>query len=379
MQSKIKVVHILNRFTCGGMEIVIVNMINNLPVDKYEHHIISLKKCSEGMDERLHVKVGVHSLNKKEGKDVGFYLRLRILLNSIRPHVVNTYNIGTIDCVLSSLFVGTPVRYHSEHGRDASDPQGINWKYNLLRKILSPFFRKYIVVSEELEQWLGDQVGISPEKIECIYNGVDTNLFYPRDSDEKAKIKHDVFRVDSFLIGNIGRLDPIKNHEFLLRVFRKFIDMHPELDVKLLLIGDGPGKDNVIRLIKNNNLEEYVILPGTLQNIEEIMPSFDIYVQTSIAEGLPMVILESMSSGVPVVSTDVGGISEIIDHESNGYLIESNNDDELLNWLNRLQKNTSLRVVSARNARKKIQNIFSLDKMVREYDRLYSVPMKNRL
>ncbi len=373
MQSKIRVVHIISQFTCGGMEVVIVNMINSLPTDKYEHHVISLKKYSDDMDDRLLVKVGIHTVNKKEGKDPGFYLRLRELLRSIHPDVVNTYNIGTIDCVLSSLFVGSPVRYHSEHGRDVSDPQGINWKYNFLRKFLSHFFRRYIVVSRELKGWLDSQVKIPQRKIECIYNGVDTNLFCPRDADGKARIKRDIFSVDSFLIGNIGRLDPVKNHDYLLRVFRKYIDLHPDLDVKLVLIGDGPEKNNIIRLVKNYNLGKHVILPGAMKNIEKILPAFDIYVQSSIAEGLPMVILESMSAGVPVISTDVGGISEIIDHEKDGYLVESNNDEALLYWLNTLQESVSTRNKSSLNARKKIQNIFSLDKMVKEYDRLYSL------
>jgi len=366
-----RVVHILYQFSYGGMEVVLTNMINNMDDKKFEHHIVSLNRYSADMQSRLKNNTKIYSVNKQPGKDIMFYFRLRKLLKELQPDIIHTYNIGAIDAILASFLLKKSACFHSEHGRDISDPEGKNKKYNILRKYLSLLFTKYVVISTELRNWLVNCVGVSADKIAVIVNGVDTELFSPKTANEKNDIKMKLFNTNSLLVGTVGRMDPIKNHVFLVAAFFEYLKNNPEADVKLLLVGDGQCFDEIKAFVNQHNISNNVILSGAMENIHDVMSALDIYVQSSIAEGMPMTILEAMSSGLPVISTDVGGIAEIVEDGENGILVQSADVKELSSAIESLVKDKNKVIQYGVSARSRIVEFFSLKRMCAQYAKLY--------
>ena len=136
------VVHIIHRLAIGGLENGLVNLINHMPAERYRHAIVCM---TQSTDFRLRIKsnaVAVHELHKQPGHDFGLYFRLWRLLRTLRPAVVHTRNIGTLECQCIALLAGVPARVHGEHGRDMNDIDGRNATYLRLRKIFRPLISR---------------------------------------------------------------------------------------------------------------------------------------------------------------------------------------------------------------------------------------------
>ena len=173
------VAHVMHRFDIGGMENGIVNLINHMPADAYRHVIIAL---TEVTDFRRRIKrddVQFIALNKPPGHAFWIYPQLFRLFRGLRPDIVHTRNLGTLEVVVPAWAAGVPARIHGEHGRDFDDLDGSNKKNQWLRRIYRPFVTYYIALSRDLDDYLTRAVGIPPEKVIQIYNGVDAERFHP--------------------------------------------------------------------------------------------------------------------------------------------------------------------------------------------------------
>src|SRR5688572_26603196 len=148
------IVHIVFRFDYGGMENGVVNLVNNLPAGEFDHAIVALTEASEFRTRIRRSDVRVFALGKRPGSDLGAYVRLWRLLRKLRPTVVHTRNVGTMDCQVVAWLAGAPVRIHGEHGWDVHDPDGSNPKYLRVRRVLNPLTHGFVAVSRDLERWL---------------------------------------------------------------------------------------------------------------------------------------------------------------------------------------------------------------------------------
>ena len=174
------VVHILHRLAMGGLENGLVNLINHTPPNRYRHVIVSLTDATDFRERIQPQDVPIYSLHKRKGQDFSTYGRLRQILRTLRPDIVHTRNLGTLEYLVPAGFFGIRGRIHGEHGRDVYDPDGLNFKYNLLRRAIRPFVHQYIAVSAELADWLVHTVGVRRDRVQRICNGVDIERFRPR-------------------------------------------------------------------------------------------------------------------------------------------------------------------------------------------------------
>src|SRR5262249_51608946 len=157
----------------------------------------------------------------------------------------HTRNWAAFDGVFAACLTRKPVLIHSEHGRDIADPTGKNWRRNLARRVMAFRARKFVVVSKDLFQWVR-VAGVVPEdKLVLIPNGVDTNRFRP---GRNLRVRRDWnIADDEFVIGAVGRLDPIKNHAGLLTAVRSVNAMGYK--VRLVIVGDGPERGRIENLL----------------------------------------------------------------------------------------------------------------------------------
>ena len=146
-------------------------------------------------------------------------MRLFRLLRQLRPAIVHTRNLGTLDCTLVARLAGVPSRIHGEHGWDTYDPDGTNRKYRALRRMLNPTIDRFVTVSSELEQWLVQNVGIRAAKVQRICNGVNTDDFRPRASRERPSLPAERFPPESIVVGSVTRFTEIKDPLNLVRGF----------------------------------------------------------------------------------------------------------------------------------------------------------------
>ncbi len=148
------VAHIVFRLDYGGLENGLVNLINHMPPSSVRHVVIALSEATEFASRIERDGVEVYAIGKKPGKDPAAYLRLYRLLRRLKPDVVHTRNIGTMDCQVVAWLAGVSRRVHSEHGWDTTDQEGRSGKYRMLRRALSIFVGRYVALSRELEEWL---------------------------------------------------------------------------------------------------------------------------------------------------------------------------------------------------------------------------------
>ena len=178
------IVHVIYHLGVGGLENGLINLINHIPPDRYRHAIVCLKGYSDFRRRIVRENVEIVALHKREGHDLTVYFNLFKTLRRLKPDIVHTRNLGTMEGQVIAAIAGARARVHGEHGRDVFDLYGKNRKYNLLRKAIRPFVNHFIAVSRDLESWLATTVGAVPHRINQIYNGVDSQRFHPRHQTE---------------------------------------------------------------------------------------------------------------------------------------------------------------------------------------------------
>jgi len=365
------IAHVIYRLQAGGMENGLINLLNNLPPDRYRHAIVCVTDSTDFV-QRIHAKnVSSFSLYKREGKDVSFYWRFWQLMRKLRPAIVHTRNLGTLDLAPIAALAGAPVRIHSEHGWDASDPFGVNRKYRFLRKLCDPAVSQYIVVSDDINEWLHECIGIRKRKIRCIRNGVDTERFQARGARASLPVE---LNVDGqIILGTVGRMDPIKGLDVLVTAFTKLIKKEPALrdNLRLIVVGDGPLLPEIKALVCQLGISDLVWVAGRRDDIPDILRSLDIFVLASINEGISNTILESMASSLPVVATEVGGNAEVVRDGVTGFLVAPNDADELAAAVLQYVEDKALRRRHGDAARRRVEVNFDMHKMVTEYALTY--------
>ena len=367
------VAHIVFRFDYGGLENGIVNIVNSLPAGEFDHAIIAISEVSDFRTRIRRPDVRVFALNKKPGKDFGAYVRLWKLLRELKPTIVHTRNIGTMDCLPVAWFAGVPARIHGEHGWDVHDPDGKNPKYRWMRRVFGPFARTFVTVSRDLASWLVRDVGIRAGKIIHICNGVDTQRFRPR-TDTRARLPQSVFPPGCVVVGSVTRLTPIKDP---LNLVRAFVKMRRELpadgpDVRLALIGDGPLRAEVEAELRAAQCEQFVWIAGSRDDVPDLLAAFDIFVLGSLREGISNTVLEAMASGAAIVASATGGNPELIEDRSSGTLTTPGDSAAVAAAMLRYATDAQYRRAHGQAARARAEELFSLSGMMNRYRELYS-------
>ena len=364
------IAHVIYRLDIGGLENGLVNLINRLSEDRYRHVILCLKGYSEFRNRIRRRDVEVIDLKKQEGKDPQLYLRLWRLFRKLKPDIVHTRNLSTLPAVVPAFLAGVSVRIHGEHGRDMGDLDGSNSKNRLLRRFFKPFVSHFIALSRDLESYLIHAIGVPKQKISQIYNGVDTKLFYPgRETESPLPFTESRLVV----IGTVGRMQAVKDQLTLTRAFILLLEQAPQWRqcARLIMIGDGPLRNQSMALLESAGLSDYAWLPGARDDVARLLRHMDIFVLPSLAEGISNTILEAMASGLPVIATRVGGNGELVDDQNTGALVSSNDpvmlSQKILAYLN----HPTLATTHGFNAREKTETRFSIDTMVRGYARIY--------
>jgi glycosyltransferase involved in cell wall biosynthesis len=232
-------------------------------------------------------------------------------------------------------------------------------------QILKRLPRGVFTVSEDLRQHIIAE-GFSPGAISVIYNGISVG---PQpDSATREQIRHMVgASPDTLVIGTIARLDRVKDLGTLIEATRQYSRTRPVL---LLIIGDGTERARLEEATKASGAEPYVKFLGHRDDARRWLAGCDVYVNSSISEGVSLTILEAMAAGLPVVATRVGGTPEVVDTTC-ARLVSPRDADALAAALLDLARQPDVRNRMGRAARTRVEALFTLERMVDEYRDVY--------
>jgi sugar transferase (PEP-CTERM/EpsH1 system associated) len=367
------IAHIVFRLDVGGLENGLVNLINRMPVERFRHAIICLTTYTNFRDRIQRQDVPVFALNKPPGHSIGMHFRLWRLLKQLRPAIVHTRNLAALEATLAAAAAGVPVRIHGEHGRDMGDLDGSNSRYQRLRRLFKPFVHRYIALSRDLERYLREQISVPLTEIVQLYNGVDIDLFQPPCTGREPLPCADFASSDAFVIGTVLRMQAVKDPNTLARAFVLLHQMVPRggRPLRLVMIGDGPLRGEVQKILQQNDLLDVAWLPGERLDVPRLMRGFDVFALSSLGEGVSNTILEAMASGLPVVATAVGGNPELVQKEQTGMLVPAADPQAMAEALLRYYSNESECRRQGRTARGIAEARFSINAMVDGYTSVY--------
>jgi len=365
------IAHIIYRLDVGGLENGLVNLINTMDPTLFRHAIICQTRATR-FRERLRQPVEIVELHKRPGQDPAMYWRLYQVLRRLRPAIVHTRNLGTLECQLPALLAGVPGRVHGEHGWDTMDPHGKRRRYHWLRWSSQALVQRYIALSAQLEDYLTTTVGIPGRRISRICNGVDVQRFRPHRPRPPLPMANPP-GPGQLVIGTVGRMQQVKDQLTLARAFIHLIRQRPgaRAQLQLVMIGDGPLLDAVRAELAAADLLGLCWLPGGREDVAALLPCLDLFVLPSVNEGISNTILEAMACGLAVVATAVGGNPELVTPDETGALVPPGDPAALAAALGAYLDDRQRLARHGEAARLRAEARFSMTAMVRGYLQVY--------
>lgn len=369
IDKKITIGHTIYAFKEGGMERGILNLINYGDQRRFRHVIICLTEAGAFADLIRSTDCIIIELQKRTGND----WRLPWAI----AHVARRYGIDVfhargwptlVETVLAARLSGVRRTIYGFHGRTIEDLSGLTVKRRLAQKVFIRFYQRVMTLNAQMQAEFASESELPERRIRVISNGVDTSLFRPLCKRRALRTSFGL-PIDRFIIGNVARLDPVKNHALILRALKRLqAGPNPPL---LLLVGEGSQKAVLEKEIATLGLSEDVCLYGYSDRVPELLNCMDVYLQSSFYEGFSNTVLEAMSCGLPIVATDTGGTRDLFDEGQEGYFVQPSDDQALASRILQLQADTRLCRTIGDRARQRAVDNFSVQTMVRNYESLY--------
>ena len=228
---------------------------------------------------------------------------------------------------------------------------------------------RVVAVGEAVRQALVNNEGIAESRIDVIYNGVDLTPHLAATAADRRDMRSQLkVGDDELMVVQVARLNSLKDHATAIRAIERLAERG--CPVRLVVVGDGEERPALEQLVRQRNLGKFVKFLGMRQDVPRILAGADVCLLTSISEGIPLTLIEAMAAGLSVVSTDVGGVAEVVEHEQTGFLATAGDDAQLARQLAELADNPSLRRTLGENGRKRAKARFDAVRMRREYERL---------
>ena len=376
----IKVVHIITKLELGGAQQNTLYTVSHLNKNKFIPILIT---GSDGLlvDDAKRLGIETHFLPSlvreiNPIKDIAALFAITILLRRIKRPSASTAIVHTHSSKAgivgrwAAYLAGIPVIIHTYHGFGFNDYQNLfrKWFYIYLERFTALITTKFIAVSKKNIE-TGINVGIfKKEDVELIRSGIDISEFSDIEIDKAKKKKELGIEPGLPLIGMIACFKPQKAPLDFIKAAHLVHKKMP--DARFIVTGDGELRSAIEEMINRLGLNNVIKLPGFRRDIPEIMNCLDVLVLTSLWEGLPKVIVQALSAGIPVVATEVDGSSEVVKNGINGFLVKPGDVKGIAEKIvHILQKPKGFKFQISNF--KSILDELDIDLMVRQQEKLY--------
>ena len=360
--------HVIHALGVGGAEVLVDQMIRRMQKD-FRCIVAVLDEIGEIGTRLQDDGFIVEHLHRQPGIDRGCATRLRQFADREGAEILHAHQCTPFfQAMLSRGLTGRRPVVFTEHGRHFPDTP--SRKRAIVNRMLLKRCDRLFGCGAAVRQALIDNEGLPESRVEVIYNGVDLKALSKPTPGARERVRTEFGYSDNdFVAVQVARLHELKDHQTALKAVDEARHKIPGL--RLLLAGDGDQRSAIEQTIRERSLEQTVTLAGTRKDIADLLSASDVFLLSSISEGIPLTVIESMAARRPVVSTAVGGLPELIEHGVSGMLAPSGNASSLAASLVQLYQNASLRNQMAEVAAGRAQEKFSLQGMLNSYRDVY--------
>jgi len=364
--KKLRVLHILPNFGSGGAERMAMHLLLHLDRSRYEVAAVSLfDRQGTDIEAKLEqVGVRVWYLGKHLGFDPRMYGRLGRVLRKFKPDVVHTHRY--VLRYLLPWIVGHRARIwvHTVHSVAEKEVDRLGkWVHRIAFRLgVVP-----VAIAEEVAQSMKRVYGL--KSVPLIPNGIPLSQYALNEEARRAWRAQEGYGEADLLFVSIARLSSQKDPFSLIQAFA--MSASHASGLRLLLVGDGPLRSELETKVRKMGLEGQVRFLGVRTDVPAILAAADVFVLSSLWEGNPLSVMEAMATGKPVIATAVGGVPELVEDGVSGILVPPQKPEALAEAMIRLAQHPALRQKMGEAARQRALERFGVDRMAREYERLY--------
>lgn len=389
-----KVLHLISSGDFGGAKLHVLSLVKEL--SKYMD--VKLISFTSGLFAEEARQMGINLETVNMGNIVSDIVRVNSIVKTEHYDILHSHGTKanmTAAIVRKTAGIPAVTTVHSDYRLDYMENKFKLYTFGLLNAIALRFMDYYVGVSDSFKEMLVSR-GFNRSRIFTVYNGMDFSTSIPpfskkdllskydavlrANNDRPAENSHDLsgsrsgLTGDDLMVGILARLHPVKDIGTFIRAAQKVLEKHP--DVKFIVGGDGDEKQALQNLAVSLGIRDSVIFLGYIDDPDEFMSAIDINVLTSISESFPYVILEGARIKKPVVSTDVGGISDLVKSGINGFLFKPGDYEQLADYIIRLVNDENLRKRLGHEIYNSAGQTFSLENMCRIQLEIYETIIK---
>jgi glycosyltransferase involved in cell wall biosynthesis len=363
--DRLSVCFLITDLHFGGAETVVINLALILKRRGWTVKLISMMPAGERAEKLSSSGIEVASLNMRRGiPDPRAVPKLVALIRKWRPQLLHNHIIhANYINRFARLFVSVPVLISTAHNAN----EGGRWR--MLGYRLSDFLSDMTtnVSQAAVDRYI--DIGVAPtNKITFIPNGLNTDEFHPQ-AKTRNSLRNKLGIDDGFIWLAVGRMEQQKDYPVMLRALAQ-LEMGPK--AQLFIAGKGRLEHEIRRLARELDIQDNVTFLGLRKDIPKLMNAADAYLMSSAWEGMPMVLLEAAATGLPIVTTDVGGNREVVIDGVSGFVVSSRNSDELASAMKRIMTMPATgRAKMGSAGRSYIEENYSIERVVDMWEDLY--------
>jgi sugar transferase (PEP-CTERM/EpsH1 system associated) len=367
MRERPTVCHVLHSLKVGGAEVLAARLARQLG-GEYRALFACLDELGTLGQQLRDDGFTVEVLERRPGIDWRCVLRLARLLRRERVDLVQAHQYTPFFYAAAArLLAPRAAVLLTEHGRHQPDyPRP---KRKLANRLLLRRRDRVVAVGQAVREALVANDGFPAQRVGVIYNGIDLTPFAaPR--DDRGTIRREMGAGDDeFVILQVARLDYLKDHATAVRTLARVLPHLP--DARLVLVGEGPELQAIEEVVRQHGVGAQIRFLGLRKDVARLLSGADLFLLTSVSEGIPLTVIEAMAAGLPVVSTRVGGLPEVVVEGRTGLLEPAGDHAALGRAVCRLAAEPALRREMGHLGRERAETVFSEELMLAQYGALY--------
>ncbi|MGA7730031.1 MAG: glycosyltransferase [Chloroflexia bacterium] len=370
MTRKVRVLLLIDKLGFAGAEQLLYTFAGGVDRSRFELHICGLRPGDRQGAPAIHaLGFAVTELDQHHSYDLHVLRTLAAYIRREKIDIIHTHLLAAdIMGRVAGFITRRPVVSTIHNGRPDLDkePRHQQWMERWTARL---WCRRLIVVSALLREEIAEWFGLPPNRVIAIPNGIDTARFRRPPGFDAAEVKRELLGGDYRMVANVARLTPQKGQTYLVEAAAQVIATRP--DVRFALVGDGPLRSEVMELASKHGIADKIVITGIRADVPRILAASNLFVLSSLWEGMPLSLLEAMASGCPAVATDVGGVAEVLDHGAMGLMVPPRDPAALARAIGECLDDPERARQRASAAQVFAEQNYGMETMIRRWEALY--------
>jgi glycosyltransferase involved in cell wall biosynthesis len=371
MTGKIRLLQLIDQLGDAGAENLLYTFAAGMDRSRFDLHICALRPWPYPKVVPALRELGykVTELDQHHAYDINI---LGTLVNYIRREKIDIIHTHLLAADIMGRMAGfitrRPVVSTIHNGRVDLDKEP--WHRQLMERWSARLWcRRLIVVSAILREEIAEWFGMPQKRVIAIPNGIDTARFAPEPGLDRAELKRELTGGDFRMVANVARLVPQKGQQYLVEAAAQVAATRP--DVRFVFVGDGPLREEIMGLAAEHGIADRVVITGIRADVPAVLATADLFVLSSLWEGMPLSLLEAMAAGCPAVATDVGGVGEVLKDGVTGLLVPPEDASGLAVSIAECLDNPQGAQQRAATALEMVRREYDKSRMIRRWEDVY--------